>query len=322
MRNEKTRKTLLKIVSVFVAVIAWLFITYTENQLMDYTVGSIDIGFAGEDKLNAQGFMIVNKTAVSDASVVIRGKRGDIIGVMDNVSATVDVSGALHEGIHELKTNYYIPSSAVYVSKNKTIEVEIEVEKIKEKEIGVVVHQEGANKNEAVIVKSAPKLDKITIRGSAEDLEAIDHAAVYVDVSKISEQINIMCDVVFETAENSEVLNRNNIFDSPAQIEVENKIYEKHTLNLSVEIPYELLRDYNISSVEQSVSQVDVGVTNSLGTVVDRLKAYCKDFEFQEGIKEYRFEIDVPRGIYIKPQDREIMVKIEAQRKNNQTSEE
>ncbi len=321
MRGEKTRKNVLKFVSLFVAIIAWLFITYTENQQMDYTVNSIEIAFAGEDKLNAQGYMIVNKTAISDASVVIRGRRRDIIGVMDNISATVDVSGAMHEGAHNLKPSYYIPSSAVYVSKNKTIEVQIEVEKIKEKEIGVFVHQEGADENEGYIVESKPTLEKLTIRGSQEDLEAIERAAVYVDVSEVVQTSKELCDVVFETGEGTEVLNRNNIFDAPEQLEVENKAYKKHTLSVDVEMPYELLRDYNISAVEQMVSEVDIGVINALGTVVDGLNAYCKNSEFEEGTKEYYFEIDIPKGIYIPQESREIVVKIEAYKKDNTYSE-
>lgn len=317
MSGGKARKNVLKIVSLFVAIIAWLFITYTENQQMDYTVSSIDIGFVGEDKLNAQGYMVVNKPAVSDASVVIRGRRRDIIGVMDNISATVDVSGALHEGTHELKPSYYIPSSAVYISKNKTIEVEVDVEKIKEKEISVFVHQEGAEENEEFIVESKPQREKLTIRGSQEDLETIERAAVYVDVSEAGEKSKVMCDVVFEDTQGAQVLNRNDIFDAPEQLEIENSAYEKHTLSVELEMPYELLRDYNISAVEQTVSEVDVGVINALGTVVDGLRAYCKDSEFDEGTKEYHFEIDAPRGIYVPHSLSEIIVKIEAYKKDN-----
>ena len=37
------KKTILKIVSVFIAVILWLFITYTEDKQIDVTINSVDV---------------------------------------------------------------------------------------------------------------------------------------------------------------------------------------------------------------------------------------------------------------------------------------
>ena len=62
--NIGTKRMIYKIISVFISIILWLFITYTEDSQIDFTVNAIDIRLTGESTLNEQGLMVINKSTI------------------------------------------------------------------------------------------------------------------------------------------------------------------------------------------------------------------------------------------------------------------
>lgn len=309
------KKTILKIVSVFIAVILWLFITYTEDKQIDVTINSVDVKIADENPLNENGLMIINKASIPKASVVIRGKRGDIIGVMDNISASVDVSHILDEGEYNLKPNFEIPSNAVYIAKQKTMAVPVEVAKVFEKNVDVKVMQKNQDKNATYIVESIPVKNSITVRGAREDIESIHHAAVYVDVSEVSDNGVKNYSLVFENEENSELLIANDVFVQTYEVEIFNYIYEKQTIPVDITLVSSKNKNYSLKLAAQSVEKIDVGIKTEDGKKVTSIKTLPLTEELKLGTNECEVLLDVPKGIYIEESKKTVKVKLEVYEK-------
>ena len=238
--NSGMRRMILKIISVFISIVLWLFITYTEDSQMDVTVNSIDVQLTGESYLNEQGFMVVNKSSIPTAAVTVRGKRGDIISVMDSIGAYVDVSGITNEGSYKLRPSFDIPSNAVYISQRKTLNVEVDIEKIENKTVDVRVVQKNSDMNKSYMVESIPTKETVVIRGAHDDIASIDHAAVYIDAAEISQDESVTGTLIYENSENSEVICINELFTEANEMTVLNKVYEKYEIPVNIVISSEV----------------------------------------------------------------------------------
>ena len=313
--NNVSKKTILKIISVFIAVVLWLIITYTEDSQMDFTVNSIDIRVNGESELNERGLMVINKLAIPKASVRIRGKRGDIIEVMDNISASVDVSAITGEGTAKLVPSFDIPSNAVYISNRKTNAVDIDIAKMEEKTIDVRVVQNNESMNEKYMVESIPEKKSVVIKGEKKDIESIDHAAVYVDVGAVTKNGTTTETLIYENSENSEIICANDLFCEIEQITISNKVYEKNTIPIKIEIPYEVSKRYSVDIVEQEIEAVEVGIVDDVGKMVSEIKNLPFGKIPEEGTHEYEIELEVPDGLYIPKDKQKIKVKLEVYEK-------
>ena len=311
IEDNSKKRLILKMVSVFVAVIIWIFITYTDDSQIDVTINSVDVQLTGESYLNDHGYMIVNRASIPKAAVTVRGKRSDIIGVMDSITASIDVSGISDAGEFKLKPSFDIPSNAVYISKRKTTSVEVDVEKIEEKTIDVRVVQNNSEENEPYIIESIPDKKNIKIKGEKKDIESIDHAAVYVDVKNITEDNNVTETVIFESSDGSEVICVNRLFCDVQKMSVANKVYEKRELPVKITIPFDVNKKYSAEVLKQSVDKIQVGIKTDAGKNVTEIENVPFSGELEIGTKEYDFTLDIPDGIYIPEDKRNVKAELE-----------
>jgi|GEM_PF-3350392 len=309
--NSGMRRMILKIISVFISIVLWLFITYTEDSQMDVTVNSIDVQLTGEIYLNEQGFMVVNKSSIPTAAVTVRGKRGDIISVMDSIGAYVDVSGITNEGSYKLRPSFDIPSNAVYISQRKTLNVEVDIEKIENKTVDVRVVQKNSDMNKSYMVESIPTKETVVIRGAHDDIASIDHASVYIDAAEISQDESVTGTLIYENSEKSEVICINELFTEANEMTVLNKVYEKHEIPVNIVISSEVNKKYSAEVLEQSANTVQVGIKNDEGRKIGSVTNLPFEGELEVGTKDYEFILDVPDGLYIPEDKRTITVKLE-----------
>ncbi len=319
MKNKPNQQKLFqKIVSVFAALVLWLFVTYTEDALMDINVNSLAVNMVGEQKLLSKGFMLVNKNSVEKASVTIRGRRGDLISVMDSVRASVDLSGIESVGHYDLTPVFDIPSSTVYVSKRNTLSIGVEIEKIVDKTVGVFVVQGDADKNKNHIVETKPELDKIKIRGAKEDISKIGRATLYVDVSSVADGEKVSISPVFEDANGEKVDIINEIYCDVSEIDVVNILYPKKSVDVGIDFPYELSEKYSLDLVSQGFDKIEVGIVSESGESVNLIKADFKNsLKITQGKQKYVLELNEYDGIYIPEKYRNIEVEVNITEKIN-----
>ncbi len=319
MKNKPNQQKLFqKIVSVFAALVLWLFVTYTEDALMDINVNSLAVNMVGEQKLLSKGLMLVNKNSVEKASVKIRGRRGDLISVMDSVRASVDVSGIESAGHYDLTPVFDIPSSTVYVSKRNTLSIGVEIEKVVDKTVGVSVVQENADKNKNHVVETIPELDKIKIRGAKEDISKIGRATLYVDVSSAVDGEEVLISPVFEDINGEKINIVNEVYCDNSEIGVVNNLYTKKSVDVGIDFPYELSEKYSLELVGQSFDKVDVGIISESGENINNIKAdFRNSLKITQGKQKYTLELNEYDGIYIPEEYRNIEVEVNITEKIN-----
>ena len=315
MKDKRNRqKMFIKIFSVFAAIVLWLFVSYTEDDLMDVNIKSIEVQYIGERELMSKGLMVIDKQSVPNASVKIRGRRSDLISVMGGVSARVDLSKIDAEGTHDVSPVFDIPSSAVYISKKNTQSIKLNVAKIAEKTVDVVVVQENNSKNKTFLVESVAEVQEMKIFGEKNDIENVDCAYLYVDVSAVLEAEELMVKPVFETSDRKMVAFQNDVSTQMSEIKVNNNIYHKKTVDVNVELPKMDSHKYSVSMVSQNFDKIEVGVTDA-DQDFDEITVDFDDVEvIEQGKQKYLLELEVPNGIYLPENNRFIEVEIDVEK--------
>lgn len=316
--NRNRQKLIIKIFSVVAAIVLWLFVCYTEDKLLDVNVNSIEIQYVGEQTLYNKGLMLTDKASVPKASVKIRGRRSDLISVMGGVSAKIDLSQIDSAGIHKISPTFNIPSSAVYISKINTQNIELNIEKTVEKTIDVKVIQQNASKNKSYIVESVPEIKEMKIVGEDNDINSIESAYLYVDVSSVLTEEELVLKPVFVTGDDKAVTPKNRIFTDITDIKVTNKVYDKKSVGVVVELPRRNSDKYIFDLVYQSIQEVEVGIVDE-NAKVDFLKAsFDETSVFEMGKQQYVLELSVPDGVYVPENNRFVEVEINITEKGRQ----
>lgn len=260
MKPVNKNKLPLKILSAVIAILLWFAITYTEDPIISQGMGDIPIVFAGEDTLNANGLIIVNKDSLPNISVIVRGNRSSVISAMQSVKATIDVSGISASGEISVPVGYTYPEHNISLEKSKIREVTLEVEKIVSREIDVLVETKNTDKNDDYIIDAAATTKKLTVRGAESTVYKIAYAKVQVDVSAITADSSQAYFYKFYD-ESGDVLPEDDIvYTSINTIEVSNTAYKKATLPVRVVLSDRYSENYAITKAELSFSSVTVGL--------------------------------------------------------------
>ena len=138
------------ILSLIIAIGVWIAVNYLNNPDITTTLSGPHIKFTGEAELRNKGLVITGKSAIPSSSVVVSGKRKDLIDNMNNISVEVNVSEITETGDYSLKGTINLPTTKITVEKEKYGEIPITVEKLGEKEVPVKLRQSGILKNKLV----------------------------------------------------------------------------------------------------------------------------------------------------------------------------
>ena len=87
-----TQKLKTVILSVFLAVIVWFMVIYVNDPDITTTVSDLNVRFVGEMSLRDKKLAVTGKDKIPELSVVVTGKRSDLMNFMDDIYVQVDVS--------------------------------------------------------------------------------------------------------------------------------------------------------------------------------------------------------------------------------------
>lgn len=317
--SNKQKKSILYLVSIIASVLIWIFTTYSENPQIDITINTIDINFVGEQNLIENELMIINKADIPPAQLVLRGKRRDLMGVLGNIAVNVDVSTINGKGIYKITPTFDIPSNAVYISKRITNYIEFEVADISRKTVDVRILEQNADKNSSRIVESIPEMTEFDIGGYADDIEAIDHIALNIDIGEMTNDNEKDYQIVFENKENLPVGFKNEVFASKDTIRVKNNVYKRVTLPISFTLPKNVSNGNTVKILSSEKNSVDVGLKNKKADEIKSISTIDNFDKVTASTTTHYAELDVPDNIYVPEQNKRVKLSIEVFKSETKT---
>ncbi len=311
MNIKKDNKLLLKILSALAAIVLWFAITYTEDPIISQYLSDINIVFDGEEELHSNGLIITNKDSLPTVSATIRGNRSSVISSINNITASIDVSGIYSVGSNTVQIKYNYPSSNIVLAKAKTREITLETEKIISRDIPIKIALQNVDKNTQYLVKSSAKDDFVKIRGAESTVYSISYAKAVVDAANILKTNSQEYTYKFYD-ENDDMVSANNIvYKNLETISVENEVYVRTTLPVKILLPKSLAEDNTLVVKNQSLTSVDVGFSQDLNVEEFFDKSDVELYAYFDASKKqedgtYKLELSVPDGCFV-PEDKRII---------------
>ena len=272
-----TQKLKTVILSVFLAVIVWFMVIYVNDPDITTTVSDLNVRFVGEMSLRDKKLAVTGKDKIPELSVVVTGKRSDLMNFMDDIYVQVDVSDIDSTGEYNLSGVISIPTTRISVEKEKYGDIPIKVEPLEMKEI-----------------------------------DEVAGAIATVDVSSIQEDgvenVNYLL-----TDTNGELINKNETIESArSYVEVVNTIYDAKLLPVVPRLSAELDKEYILKADKSfaTPASVTVGVdeTNTDDKVIALIDKVPSD-----GFGEY--ELELSSGMYIPEDNKKVKYKLDIVKK-------
>ncbi len=197
-RSYFTNNTMLKLISLALAIILWSFVTNSTNPERTKTVEDVPVVIQGLEALEEKGFVIRDDLtkALPTVEIKVNVKNSDYRHVNKNVIfASVDVSEISKDGVN---------SVTVVPNFNNLVDVSLDsiepqaitftVDKIVKKDVPLTIQKTGQLKEGLVSVLPVHS-EMITLEGSSYYLDRIENAVVDVDLSTLNDgdKLSALC---------------------------------------------------------------------------------------------------------------------------------
>lgn len=296
-RHKTENRIALQLVSVFIAIVLWFIISYTENPVISITVNNIKVEYRGLDKLEERGLTIPDARKNPNLTMSVSGKRSDLLTVLQKARAYVDVSDIDTSDTYTLDVKTDMPTNAVTISKQKFKTLDVTVEPIVEKDVPVIVRQ--TDKNKEYLVKSTPQQNTVRFTGAESLLNNV--SCVMVAVSTIDMKNDNMQKYNYRIMDsnNSEVDDKNSFRTDTSSILVYNELYTPKLMGVDINIPESVSSMYDVDILQ--VLTVMVGVKDG---APERLSAQFPENAITDvGSGDYTVNINSADKVYIESEN-------------------
>lgn len=301
------KKYILQVLSVFSAIVLWFAVTYSVDPEINLTITNITLNTIGENNLDKNDLIFVDRDKLPPLSIDVRGRRGDVKSILNSVSATIDLSDITEAGEYTKQITFSVPNSSVMIIRSKSSTIDVNIENAVTKEVPVYIQQIGADKNKDYIIQSTPVANTVKIKGTSSDVSSIKEACLSVDVSNMTINNSDRYSVGFADSDHSAITAKNKVISNLSSIVVSNKVYVRKT------VPIVLNPDIDISGYQVIVKsfskdKIEIGIDADKADEVDAIYAnFASDITSAESGK-YQMKLIFPEYIYYPGKNDEIFM--------------
>lgn len=300
VKGKKKNRLWYMILSVIIAILAWVLVTYTTDPDITKTITASRIDLVGEDVLLKNGYVVTNYSEFPRLTIKMRGKRSDLMKALDNAVVTVDVSQITKEGEFEIETSAKLPTSRINVERISQSAISITVESIKTKEIPVRIVQEG--ELPGMLVKSEPESKTVTLKGAVAELDMIDAVEAIVDISTMEQSGTIDTSYTLILKDDAERDELSTVNMSENIITISNTLYQEKEVPIKVESTY--TNEYVLSDKDTKTEPKTVKVG-----VLDGTELEFVTVSIDENAEEGEYKLNKTDGVYIPENRKNVIVK-------------
>ncbi len=204
MSRIMDRNGVLKIVSVIIAFILWLYAVSELNPEVTRPLSDIEIEIENEEILINKGFTLV-KDPPSRTNIRVRGLGNDVSKVKaDNIKAIIDLSKIEKEGTQRLalRIDGLTPRE---VRLDSVPEVSIEVNRIRRKTIPVEIELYGQRPKDYYVHDPIINPQSITIVGAESLVDQVVKGAAEVNIEDVEDTLNLSLPITLYGDDNKKI---------------------------------------------------------------------------------------------------------------------
>ena len=197
----------LKVLSVFMAIIVWLFITNIVNPTNEKTFTKIPVQINYENSVAKQNdLMMLLPDAALSANVVVEGPRSNLQFMSeDKITAELNLDTVAAAGTYPLPISIAISDSEVKVKEVSPATITIEFVKQSSVTLPITLRTTGTPEPDYEVINADFETQNVTITGPEETIANIGSAFVEADISGLSESTTMDLDIRLADASGNEL---------------------------------------------------------------------------------------------------------------------
>lgn len=300
MKISKSQKAIYVVISVLVAVVFWLYVDNLGANESDIRLYNIPVTFVGENEELAERGLMLSSGGDTTIDLRLQGRRQVISKInKNNVKILVDVRNISTTGIQILDYTISYPSNvsptSVTVVSASMYKITVEVGELHSKTIQIITDIKGSVADGYMLHECTVSPETLTISGTEEDVERIDHALVEVALNNA-------------TTSYSEYLTYN-LIDTQGQIVDQSKLRCSED-KVRVEVPVVTLKELPLSvefmessgsretDISYDISPKSITVSGEESTLdkLDEIVVAQIDLSRVLGDDTLEYEIPLPGG--------------------------
>ncbi len=237
MKKRLTNNLLLKIISVFAAVLLWIIVINIDNPTDTFTISDIPIQVLNEQSAITDNGLTYEIVGSQTVSVEVTARRTDRRRITaEDFEATIDLN-EIYGATGSVAVNISVVGDRSLIRSwtQITRSVEVRVESLETKEFEIQVIQEGEPEESYTV--SGQTVDPGTVRVTAPEsiMSNIDHAGIIVDVSGASDNIETSGEIVLYGRNGQEIdLSNERIVMSASEAQVSLSMVKTNQISVDV----------------------------------------------------------------------------------------
>jgi len=192
MRSFMRSNTFHLILSVVIAILLWMYVTYEVNPIYETVVKGVQVTCANKSDLFSDGSLEIvgeNKKLLNGGVTVdirIRGKRNAVSSTgAEDITCTLDMITVNKAGSYNIKPNVEIDKNGIEIVSITPRNIKFTVESIGQKNVNVVLETKGSLEHGYVMEKLEPAINSVKVTGPDSIIKRIDHAEILLDYSTL-----------------------------------------------------------------------------------------------------------------------------------------
>ncbi len=205
MKKFFYNESFLRITSVLIAVLLWMYVIGARNPSVDVTFRGIPINIINSANISGHNLKIISMSAKT-ADVRVTGRRSDVANVTSE-DITLNINAEAVDGPAEyyLKIAASVNTTGVSVAEISVDSVNVYVDYIAANEKNVEIKVKGEVKNGYIAGEYSVENDSVIIQGPQNVIDSIGSAVATIDVSGASADIAKLCPIVLYDLSGEEI---------------------------------------------------------------------------------------------------------------------
>ena len=205
MKRLFARNSWLKIISFILAVILWIFVVIILNPETDMTIRGIPVILSNSSLLAENDLEIINVSEVT-VDIKVRGSRRALSEIDNkNITAYVDLSGTTNPGEIFPAINIRFPIDGLTLVEKSPTTISLKVDQIVTQTKPLFVEVTGTPAAGYTAFSKSAYPDTISVRGPQDDLNLIERAVVYIDVTDATDTVTSAQEIYLERSDGQRI---------------------------------------------------------------------------------------------------------------------
>ncbi len=302
-KNYFKNETFIRVISVLVAVILWMYVIGVRNPRVTVNIRNIPVQIVNVTGVSQRNLKVIEMSDTA-LDVKVAGRRADVAQVSsDDIKLTVDASSITSSGEYTLDVSSETSVENVVVDEVSKQKIKLYVDQVITVEKVVKINVSGEPKTGYAVREATSNIDRVLIEGPRKLLETVDSANVTIDVTGADKEVVQICNVELYTV--------NGTLIEMSYITLDNK-------SISVKVPVDKFRsikivpNVKIDNPEKYMITAEPDTVDVYGAkdIVDAVNQIETSNITAYGHGEYRAKLKVPEKLYLKDDITSVIVKI------------